>query len=69
MRSLIFNLHLLVALTAGTFVAILGVTGSIMEFEPEFDLLLHLQLSYITPGEKILSLGEIGDIISRRLYM
>lgn len=45
---------------------ILGVTGSIMEFEPELDRLLHPQLSYITPGVRVLSLSEIGEAVSRR---
>jgi uncharacterized iron-regulated membrane protein len=66
MRSLIFNVHLFIALIAGAFIVILGVTGSIMEFEPELDRLLHPQLSYITPGKRVLSLGEIGDIVSRK---
>ena len=46
---------------------ILGVTGSIMEFEPELDRSLHPQLSYVTPGRRILSLSEVGDAVSRRL--
>jgi uncharacterized iron-regulated membrane protein len=65
-RNLIRTLHLLIALTAGTFMVILGVTGSIMEFEPELDRLFHPQLSYITPGRQALSLSEIGDVVSRR---
>ena len=45
---------------------ILGVTGSIMEFEPELDRLLYPQLSYITPGARLLSLSQIGDAASQR---
>jgi len=45
---------------------ILGVTGSIMEFEPELDRSLHPQLSYIRPEGRVLSLSEIGDAVSRR---
>jgi len=45
---------------------ILGVTGSIMEFAPELDRLLHPQMSYVTPGGRVLSLSEIGDAASRR---
>lgn len=44
---------------------ILGITGSIMEFEPELDRLLHPHLSYVTPERRVLSLSEIGDVISR----
>src|ERR1022692_218298 len=65
-RRLILNVHLFVALTAGAFMVILGVTGSIMEFEPELDRTLHPQQSYITPGERVLSLSEIGDAVSRK---
>lgn len=45
---------------------VLGVTGSIMEFEPELDRFLHHQLAYITPGDRVLSLSEIGEAVSRR---
>jgi len=45
---------------------ILGVTGSIMEFEPELDRLLHPQLCYIAPEARVLSLSEIGDAASRK---
>lgn len=45
---------------------ILGVTGSVMEFGPELDRLLHPQLSYIAPEGRELSLSEIGDAASRR---
>ena len=45
---------------------ILGVTGSIMEFEPELDRSLHPELSYVVPGRQALSLSEIGDAVSRR---
>lgn len=65
-RRLILNVHLFIALTAGAFMVILGITGSIMEFEPELDRSLHPQLSYITPGRRVLSLTEIGDAVSRR---
>ena len=51
-RRLILNLHLFIALIAGAFMVILGVTGSIMEFEPELDRSLHPQLSYVTPGRR-----------------
>ena len=65
-RRLILNVHLFIALIAGAFMVILGVTGSIMEFEPELDRLLHPELSYTTPERRVLSLSEIGDAASRR---
>jgi uncharacterized iron-regulated membrane protein len=65
MRKLLFNLHLYLALIAGVFVLILGLTGSIMAFEPELDHLLHAKLSYVTPGPHRLSLVEIGDAVQK----
>lgn len=41
MRKVIFSLHLYLALIAGVFVVILGVTGGIMAFEPELDHVLR----------------------------
>lgn len=66
MRRLILNFHLAVALIAGAFIALLGVTGSILTFEPELDRLLHPAVSYVKPGRRILSLGEIGAAVSRQ---
>jgi uncharacterized iron-regulated membrane protein len=65
-RRLILKIHLVLALIAGAFMAVLGVTGSILAFEPELDRLLHSDVSYVTPGEKVLSLVEIGDSVSRK---
>ena len=59
-RRLLFNLHLYLALIAGVFVLIFGVTGSIMAFEPEIDRLLHSRLAYVKPGgHQIIDLFEI----------
>jgi uncharacterized iron-regulated membrane protein len=66
MRRVIFNLHLLVALSAGAFMVVLGVTGSIIEFEPELDRIFHPHLSFVIPGSRILSLTEMGDAVSQR---
>ncbi len=64
-RKIIFNLHLIIALAAGAFMVVLGVSGSIMEFEPELDRLFHPRLSYITPETHVLSLREMSDAVSR----
>jgi len=45
---------------------VLGVTGSIIEFEPELDRLFHPHLSFVIPGSRILSLSEMGDAVSQR---
>lgn len=64
-RKLLFNLHLYLALVAGIFVLILGLTGSIMAFEPEIDHLLHSQLSYVTVQGPPKSLVELGEAVAK----
>ncbi len=59
MRKLILNLHLYLALAAGIFVTILGVTGSIMAFEDELDHLFHRTLFYSEPKGQQLSATAI----------
>lgn len=66
MRRVILNLHLAVALIAGAFIALLGVTGSILAFEPELDRLSHPSVSYVKPSRRILSLSEIGASVRRK---
>ena len=50
----------------GAFMVVLGVTGSILAFEPELDRLFHPDVSYVKPAQRSLSLVEIGDAISRK---
>ena len=59
MRSRIRQLHLTIALVAATFVVVLGVTGSIMAFEPELDWALHRELWDVVPLGTPLSLAEL----------
>lgn len=63
MRKFILQVHLYIGLIAGLFLVLMGITGSIMAFEPEIDHLLHHRLSYVDPGDKTLSLAEIGRIV------
>lgn len=60
MRKALFQLHLWVAIVAGAFLLIFGVTGSIMAFEPEIDHLTHPRLSYVTPQGHTMPLAAIG---------
>ncbi|HKW18991.1 MAG TPA: PepSY-associated TM helix domain-containing protein [Terriglobales bacterium] len=62
MRRVILQLHLLVALVAGIFIVMLGLTGSIMAFEPELGLLQHWKIAHVTPRGTPLSLEQIGDV-------
>ena len=66
MRKLLFKLHLYVALAAGVFVVMLGITGAIMAFEPEIDRVLHWKLSYVTPSGHTLSVAEIRAAVERQ---
>lgn len=66
MRKILLTLHLYLALAAGAFIFILGITGAIMAFEPEIDHLLHWKLTYIKPGPRALSLAEIGSAVTRK---
>jgi uncharacterized iron-regulated membrane protein len=70
MHRIVRQLHLLVALGAGAFLAVFGATGAIMAFEPELDRLLHPQRSYVDPegasraGSRPRSLDELGRLAS-----
>lgn len=65
-RSVILKIHLVIALSAGAFMMLLGTTGSIIAFQPELDRWSHRDLSYVTPGDKVLLLAEIRDSVSRK---
>src|SRR5689334_15821455 len=60
MRRVVLQLHLVVALAAGVFLAVFGITGSIMAFEPELDHLLHARMAYVTPRGAPKTLAELG---------
>jgi uncharacterized iron-regulated membrane protein len=64
LRRLIITVHLLISLVAGTFITILGISGSVLVFEPEIDHLLHPHLSYVLPDRTPMSLSELGRIVS-----
>ncbi|MEO8677897.1 MAG: PepSY domain-containing protein [Vicinamibacterales bacterium] len=64
MRNAIRTLHLSIALVAAIFVVILGVTGSIMAFEPELDHALHRNLWHVDPQGRPLSLDELATRVA-----
>ena len=66
MRNRLRQLHLSVALVAAAFVVTLGVTGSIMAFEPEIDRALHRDLWQVTPQGQALSLTELATAVADR---
>lgn len=65
MRRLILTSHLVVALAAGVFIALLGITGSIMAFEGELGHLLHAKVSYVAPQGQPLPISRIGAAAQR----
>jgi len=65
MRKLILNLHLYGALIAGLFLIILGVTGSILAFQPELDHLLNPGLYKVVPKGEVLPLSAIQDALHK----
>jgi uncharacterized iron-regulated membrane protein len=67
MRKLILNIHLYLALAAGIFVTILGVTGSIMAFEDDIDRLSNSKLFYSEPKGQQLSAAAILESL-RKTY-
>jgi uncharacterized iron-regulated membrane protein len=63
MRRALLAVHLTLALTAGAVITVLGVTGSIMAFEPEIDRFQHRALVEVAPSGPPHSLLEIGDAV------
>jgi len=63
-RKVILQLHLMVALTAGIFIVLLGATGSILAFEPELNRLLHWRVAYVKPHGTPLPLAQLGESVS-----
>jgi uncharacterized iron-regulated membrane protein len=59
LRKFLLRLHLYAGLVAGTFLLLLGVTGSLMVFENEIDRVLNPTLTRVQPGEKRVSLREM----------
>jgi uncharacterized iron-regulated membrane protein len=64
MRALVLKIHLLLALAAGAVITSLGVTGSIMAFEPELDHLQQRALMDVRASGNPHTLVEIGRAVS-----
>lgn len=65
MRRVILRLHLIVALAGSAFIAMMGLTGSIMAFEPQLSRLQHWRLAHVTPHGIPLTLETIGDAVRK----
>lgn len=64
-RNFIFKTHLVVALIFGVFVVLLGITGSIMAFEPEIEHFIYRKLVYVQPQGAPMSLAQITDAVQK----
>ena len=65
-RKVILKIHLILGLTAGLFLVILGLTGSIMAFEGDWNHWLHPALWYVTPGPRTLPENDLLSIARNR---
>jgi uncharacterized iron-regulated membrane protein len=59
MRRWVFRVHLWIGALAGGFFVVLGITGSILAFEPPLDRVLNAKLSYISPSPHDLPLSQV----------
>ncbi len=66
LRKVILTIHMILGLAAGLFLAILGLTGSIMAFEGDLDHWLHPQLWYVTPRGQPLPEHDLISVARNR---
>lgn len=67
-RKVILQIHLYMGLAAAIFLAILGLTGSIMAFEGDIDHWLHRDLWYVTPTPRLLPEASLIQTVDYRFY-
>ncbi|CRK83396.1 PepSY-associated TM helix domain-containing protein [Neobacillus massiliamazoniensis] len=53
MRKVIGKIHLWLSMFVGIFIVLIGLTGSLLVFEPEINSLLHPELYKVTEGKKV----------------
>ncbi|MDM5295258.1 PepSY-associated TM helix domain-containing protein [Peribacillus simplex] len=52
-RRIIAKIHLWLSMLAGVFIVLIGLTGSLLVFEPELNSILHPNLYKVTEGKKV----------------
>jgi uncharacterized iron-regulated membrane protein len=62
-RGILLKAHLVVGLTAGVFLVILGLTGTVMAFEADIPHWLHADLFYVHPESHPLPEQELVRIV------
>jgi uncharacterized iron-regulated membrane protein len=65
-RGVLLRVHLWLGLAAAIFLAILGLTGSVMAFETDIDHWLHPELFYVRVGARTLPEQELIRVAERR---
>ena len=65
-RWILLRTHLILGLTAGLFLLVLGLTGSVMAFESDIPHWLHADLFYVHPESNSLSEQELVRIVEER---
>jgi uncharacterized iron-regulated membrane protein len=65
-RKILLIVHLYVGLTAGIFLAILGLTGSIIALDEDIDHWLHPELWYVTEGRRALPENDLVSTAQNR---
>lgn len=65
-RTVILKTHLYLGLVAAIFLAILGLTGTIMAFEGDITHWLHPDLWFVTPGAHPLPENDLISIVQHR---
>jgi uncharacterized iron-regulated membrane protein len=66
LRKVILKTHMVLGLAAGIFLAILGLTGSIMAFEGDLDHWLHPERWYVTPRGRPLPEHDLLSVVRNR---
>ena len=65
-RSVLLNVHLVLGLTAGVFLIVLGLTGSIIAFEADIPHWLHRDLFYVQSASGSWSERELVRVVENR---
>jgi uncharacterized iron-regulated membrane protein len=65
MRRMLLRIHLVLGLTAGLFLVVLGLTGSIMAFETDIPHWLHADLFYVRPESNPLPEQELVRLVEQ----
>ena len=62
-RTVILKIHLILGIAGAIFLAILGLTGSVMAFEGDINHWLHPELWYVTPRAHAMPENDLISIV------